>query len=335
MEYLPDLLASIFGQTFGDVAVRVIDNGSTDGVGEFLREKYPQVTIIRNMKNLGFSPAHNQGMRYAIDKFPTGELDRHYVLVTNPDVVMTPTFLERLVADADLHPEAGSFGGKLLKAFGENLNDETLKETVNSDLIDSTGLRANRRRCVAERGAGEMDQGQYDADREVFGVSGALALYRASALQDVKIGDEFFDEDFFAYKEDVDLAWRLRSRGWTSRYAPEAVAHHYRGMYGKERMSLFERVRNRRKKSPLRSYYSTRNHWCLLFKNLSLTDWLLAWPWMGGAEAARFVYVCLFETRNVRAFFEALSWTPRMWKKRRWIMKHRTVKGKELRKWFV
>jgi GT2 family glycosyltransferase len=335
MEYLPDLLTSVFQQTFGDFSVCIINNGSTDGVETFLRETYPQVTVMHNAKNIGFSPAHNQGMRSAIDTFPSDALDRHHVLVTNPDIIMAPTFLEKIVAEADRHPEAGSLGGKLLKAFVENLNDETFQETARADLMDSTGLRADRRYCVAERGAGEMDTGKYDEEREVFGISGALVLYRASALVDTKIDDEFFDEDFFAYKEDVDLAWRLRSRGWASRYVPEAVAHHYRGMYGKERMGLFELLRNRQKKSARRSYYSTRNHWCLLMKNLSFTDWLRAWPWIASMEGARFVYVCLFEPRNIGAFFQALSWAPRMWKKRRWIMKHRRVGRKELRRWFV
>ncbi len=335
MEYIPDLMRSLEAQTFRDFAVRVIDNGSTDGVADFLREHYPQVMVIRNVKNLGFSPAHNQGIRYAIDKWAPEERVHSYVLLTNPDIVMTPTFLERIVAEADAHPEAGSLGGKLLKAFGENLNDEALQETVNSDLLDSTGLKANRKRVFVERGAGEMDNGQYDELREVLGVSGALALYRASALEDVNTTGEYLDEDFFAYKEDVDIAWRLQERGWTSRYVPEAIAYHYRGMYGKEKMGLLELVRNRRKKSLRRSYYSTRNHWCMLVKNMSVGDWLLSWPWVVPMETARFVYVCLFEPRNARAFAVAVAWMPRMWKKRAAIMRGRKVPASELRKWFV
>ncbi len=335
MEYLPDLLASVFAQTFGDFTVRVVDNASTDGVVEFLRDRYPQVMLIRNANNLGFSSAHNQAIRFAMDRLPEAERPHAYILVTNPDVVMTPTCLERLLAEADQHPKAGSLGGKLLRAFGENLHDETLKEKVNSELIDSTGFRADRRRVFAERGAGEVDRGQYDEKRDVFGISGALALYRASALQDVKIGEEYFDEDFFAYKEDVDVAWRLLSRGWMSRYVPEAVAYHYRGMYGKERAGLLELIRNRRKKSSLRSFYSTRNHEWLLFKNLTVLDWLLAFPWIAGMETARFIYVCLFESANLRAFGEALAKLPKMWRKRCWIMKKRKVNGRELRQWFL
>ena len=70
MEYLPDLMRSIFDQTYQDFSVRIIDNASVDHVGEFMRENYPQVTVIRNTRNLGFGGAHNQGIRYAIDKWP-------------------------------------------------------------------------------------------------------------------------------------------------------------------------------------------------------------------------------------------------------------------------
>ncbi len=77
-----------------------------------------------------------------------------------------------------------------------------------------------------------MDNGQYAEAERVFGLSGALVMYRATALQAVRFEDEFFDHDFFAYKEDVDLAWRLQHLGWDAWYEPRAIAHHYRGMYG-------------------------------------------------------------------------------------------------------
>lgn len=334
MEYLPDLLRSVFAQTCQDFVVRIIDNASNDGVAEFIRENYPQVTLIRNTRNLGFGAAHNQGIRYAIDKWPREELGSCYVLVTNPDAILTPGFLETLLREADARSGDGSFGGKLLRAFGENLSDDALKDTVHSELIDSTGLRATKSRWFSERGAGELDEGQYDQDRDVFGASGALCLYRASALEDTRLGDEFFDPDFFAYKEDIDLAWRLQERGWASRYVPEAVAYHYRGMYGKERMGFIERMKNRRSKSRRRSFYSTRNHWGMLFKNVSFAEFLLNAPWIASAEAARVFYVFLLEWTTLPAIFEMIRWLPLMWRKRRFVLKHRTVGRRELGKWF-
>src|SRR3989338_6029367 len=161
MRYLPDLFRSLFAQTFRDFSVLVIDNGSDDGIEPWLQANYPTVTFIRNARNLGFAPAHNQGIRYALDHWKGEDLSQCFVLVTNPDIIFSPDYLERLMADAATHPEAASFGGKLLRAFGENLQDEVLQETVKSDVFDSTGLAASRARAFGDRGAGEGDKGQY------------------------------------------------------------------------------------------------------------------------------------------------------------------------------
>ncbi len=317
MAYLPDLLASLQNQTCRDFRVLIIDNASTDNITRFLREEYPEVAYLRNARNMGFASAHNQGIRYAMECWGEGEWGDRFVLVTNPDTILEPDCLERLVAAARAYPHTASFTPKLLRAHVSDPHDVAMRAVIKTNELDSTGLVGQRSRVFADRGAGEEDRGQYDDKQDVFGVSGALALYRASALRDAKIGDEYFDNDFFCYKEDVDLAWRLRSLGFEARFVPEARAYHYRGMYGKEKMGLLERIKNRRGKSRVRSYYSTRNHWSMLMKNEHGADALLSFPWIAGHELARFLYVVLFETKNVPAFFEAISRAPRMWRKRR------------------
>ncbi len=334
MVFIPDLLRSIYASRFTDFNVLFIDNGSVDGVETYVREHFPQVTILRNARNLGFSPAHNQAVRYALERWGNEQLEDRFILATNPDVIMTPTFLEEMVKGAEAHPEAGSFGGKLLRAYTENGGDESLKEIVRSERIDSTALAAHRNRTVTDRGAGELDAGQYDQEEEVFGVTAALSMYRASALQDVRYRDEFFDQDFYLYKEDVDLAWRLRTQGWAAWYLPLAVAYHYRGAYGKEKMGWFERIKNRRGKSMMRNYYSTRNHWLMLFKNERLVNVLFAWPWILWFELRRFVYVLLFEPRNMFASVAAVGLLPKMWKKRRFHLEQKRTTAKQMRAWF-
>jgi GT2 family glycosyltransferase len=332
---LPDLFESIENQTYKDFVVRVVDNASSDGAEKWLREKYPTVTVIRNARNLGFSAAHNQAIKFAIDHWSGEDLNHCYCLTINPDVVLRPTCLEELIKAAEEHPEAASFAPKLLRTFRDSGTDEVLREHTDSDLIDSTGLRGNRFRWFYERGAGELDKGQYDAAREIFGTSGALALYRFSALEDVKMTKgEYFDEDFFAYKEDIDLAWRLRGRGWEGRFVPKAAAYHARGMYGRERAGIFERISNRRKKSKLRSFYSTRNHWWMLFKNMSLVDYLLALVWIKPAEAGRFFFLCFFEPSNCRALGQFLAGLPKMRRKRREILSRRNVPRRWISQWF-
>jgi len=335
MRFLPDLLESIMGQTYKDFNVLIIDNASTDGVEAFLREQYPEITFLRNARNLGFSQAHNQGIRYAIEHWPAQELQDRFVLLTNPDVVLTETFLSELIVGTKAHPEVGSFGGKLLRAFGENQADELFKEVVRSDRIDSVGLNPHKNRTVTDRGAGELDEGQYDEGELVFGISGALALFRASALLEVRYEDEVLDHDFFAYKEDVDLAWRLQHAGWDSLYLPSAVAYHYRGMYGPEKSGFWERIHHRRTKSSLRNFFSTRNHWLMLMKNLKFVNLLLALPWILFQETGRLVYVVFLEKGGIRAVKEALMLLPKMWKKRRFMLKRTKRSAKDVRKWFL
>lgn len=335
LRYLPELLRSVEAQTFRDFQALVVDNASSDGTEAYVRGHHPGVAYLRNARNLGFAAAHNQGIRYAMARWGEDVRPMRYVLVANPDVILAPDFLERLVAAADAHPEAGSLGGKLLRASVERLEDEDVRETVKSDLIDSTGLRPRRGRSVADRGAGEMDQGQYDGDTDVFGVSGALALYRASALEDAKAGEEYFDADFFAYKEDVDLAWRLRLLGWGARYVPEARAHHHRGLGGTENVSLWKRFLARRGRSRVRSFHSARNHWWMLFKDELALNGLLALPWIACREAAHALALAAFEPRTLAAFPAALAGLPRMWRKRRSMMRRRKASAAQMRRWFA
>ncbi len=334
MQFIPDLMKSIMAQTYQDFNVLVIDNGSSDGVEMFLREHYPDVVLIRNVRNLGFAPAQNQGIRYAVEHWPSSDAKDQFVLVTNPDIIFTPTYLEELMVEVHTHPEVGSLGGKLLRAFGENLADEVMKETVLSDRFDSTGLNPHRNFTVTDRGAGELDQGQYDTQEKIFGVSGALVLYRGQALIDARYKDEFFDHDFFAYKEDVDLAWRLQQLGWDALYVPQAKAYHYRGMYGAEKNGLFEKLKNWRRKSSIRNYYSTRNQWLTLMKNVQFVNGLLALPWVLPYELARFVYVLFFD-KGLRAFLDAGHLVPVMLAKRSATRAKSKRSATEIQKWFM
>lgn len=343
LRYLPALFASLGAQTFQDFSVTVVDNASTDGVLDWLRAEYPQVATLRNTRNLGFARGHNQAIALSrarwsrqVDK-PTdrsvGLSDaRRYVLVTNPDLVLAPDFLERLVVTADSHPEVGSFGGKLLRIVAERAGD-VLVEPRKTTTIDSTGLKIARSRRVVERGAGEEDTGQY-ADGPVFGISGALALYRMTALDDIKFDDEYFDDVFFAYKEDVDLAWRMQLRGWGSWYEPRALAYHYRAAVGSERRTPWTALRERRRKSSFVNFLSTRNHLLLLFKNDDIANRLRHLPWILIYEFGRLILVLFTEPGTLKAYFAALRLFPRMRSKRSFAFSIRKTSPHDLRKWF-
>jgi len=330
MKYLPEALASIYGQTYRDFFVLVIDNGSGDGTPEFVRRNYPQAGVLRNFKNLGFARAHNQGIVYAKTHLNSAGGDK-MVLVTNPDILLEPDFLEKLAAEMDRRPDAGSAGGKLLKVHQEG---GEVKEAVRTNVIDSTGLQLTRARRAYDRGAGELDKGGPDRTEEVFGVSGAVALYRLEALEDAAYGGEYFDEDFFAYKEDIDLAWRLRLRGWPALYVPAARAYHYRTAAGRVRASWREIILGRRDRSKRVNFLSYRNHLLLLLKNEQALNYLLHWPLIWLYEFQKFVFILFREPSTLGAWFSYLRLAPRMLAKRRLIQSRRQVRAGDVRKWF-
>lgn len=334
MRFLPDALASIFAQTYRDIQVVIVDNASTDGVEEFLRNEYPQVIFLRNFKNLGFARAHNMAIELAESLWAKqGDVGERFVLVTNPDIILTPNYLETILAETEAHPEAGSFGGMLYKVF-EKFDGE-MRESIRSNMIDTTGIKLFKTGRIVERGAGEENHGQFGKQEEVFGFSGALGFYRLNALKDVAVNGEIFDDAFFAYKEDVDLAWRLRRRGWRAWYVPEATAYHYRGAYGSEKRSFLQAWRERRNKSSIVNKLSYRNHVWLMTKNMDTSTFFLYAPFLLPYEVLKFCYLVIFECGTFSAFFEAMGGMGNMLKKRRFIMKNRKVTARDIRAWFA
>ncbi len=326
--YIAECLDALAQQTFTDFSVMVIDNGSGDGTVKLVRSEYPTVAVLENFRNLGFSKANNQGIKLSKSE---------YVLVMNPDVVLEPDFLEQLVACADSHPEAASFGGKVLKLGTQAIDhdDESgLRESVKSEIIDTAGLVLYKSRRAMNRGENEKDQKQYDRAVEVFGISGACVLYRRTLLNEVVVKNEYFDEDFFAYKEDVDLAWRLQLYGFTAWYTPQAVCYHHRG-YGLTGSEPRQVARHRKAVSKLLRSLSFRNHHLTLIKNDQLANVLVALPWLILWELKILGYALLFERfqwKSIGSFFRLL---PKMFLKRSVIMAHRKRTTVEMRKWIV
>ncbi len=209
LHFLKDCLESIQSQRYANIEINIIDNHSTDGSFEWVAKQHPGLRVIRNEFNEGFSRAHNQAMRIS-----SGE----YILPLNFDIILTPQFVEEMVKTIEMAPDIGMVSGNLY----------ALRKGEHPKIIDSTGITM-KGMFPADRGQNQVDHGQYNEMEYIFGPSGAAPLYRRAMLEDIAIGGEYFDEDYYLYVEDVDLCWRAQLCGWKALYTPRAVAFHKRG----------------------------------------------------------------------------------------------------------
>ncbi|KQX74271.1 glycosyltransferase family 2 protein [Aeromicrobium sp. Root472D3] len=186
--------------------VVVVDNASTDGSISKVRFAFPSVHIIENSTNRGYAGGVNPGVQWALGRGFT------YVGVFNDDAVAQRGWLQELATTLAQRPDVGVATSKVLSADGTRLDSA-------GDCFTTWGL-------AFPRGRGEVDDGRYDSPTDVFGASGAACLFRADTLRAVGL----FDEDFFAYFEDIDLSFRIRHAGWQITYCPKARVHHVMGM---------------------------------------------------------------------------------------------------------
>ncbi|MBI3956662.1 MAG: glycosyltransferase family 2 protein [Candidatus Kerfeldbacteria bacterium] len=305
-----DFCRTLRSQPYQDYLLLVIDNASSDETVQIVKQCFPRAALIQNDHNLGFSKAHNQGI---------AATENELVAVVNPDIRFTSSSLAPLLKRMSDDLRLGSIGPKLLKSGGS------------SGIIDSAGIIAKRTRQFINRGENETDTGQYDRPEDVFGISGAFVLLRRRALDAVRIGSEYFDEDFFAYKEDIDLAWRLRLAGWRNGYEPNAVAFHERTARHQRTRTIL--LRGRQKPQHIRAL-SYRNHLLLLAKNDRARDWFLPLPQVAIYEIGKFIYTLFREPGTTRGALEALRLLPRILKKRA-VVKQQTVIPPSIRsQWF-
>jgi GT2 family glycosyltransferase len=278
-------LESLCSQTFKDFTIHILDNASVDGTLKII-EPFDVEYVLRSPVNSGFCKAHNDlARRFASE----------YVLFLNPDTIAAPSFIDELVHALDGRPDAASASGKLLRLDGKT--------------IDSTGIIMLREQRHLDRGADQPDSGQFDKPEDIFGPSGAAAMYRRAALDDVAIDGRYFDEDFFAYREDADLAWRCRLLGWNSIYVPAAVARHRRRVTPERRSQLPKAI----------NYHSVKNRFLLRINNMTgrlyRRDF---WP-ITRRDLAVIGFVLLREWSSIPALFYILRRLPALLHKRRGI----------------
>lgn len=329
--YLPELFAAIRSQTHKDYSVRILDNGNPDGEAlQYIMQNEPHWLAVRNTKNVGFACGHNQLTRLAMERY-AGDPVEHAILIASSEMDWNPTMLEELVKVLEEHPDVDAVQPKIFRAYSERGDVES--DSVKSDILDSTGMVMKRGWRTADRGAGEMDKGQYDEKTDIFGPAGTLFLVRARALREVMIDDEVFDGEFFLYREDADFAMRFRRAGHRTMFAPAARAHHYRGMFGADQQSLWQRFRNRKMRRPSAAALATRNQLWVLFKNLTIGEVLRSSFWIFLYDGTRALYGMIAEPETRRALVRMPLMLPSMFRKRQAVKAMARTSMRELRQY--
>jgi GT2 family glycosyltransferase len=286
-------LPALTEQTYRDFEVIVVDNGSTDGTVAYIVSEWPGIRVVALSRNAGFAGAVNAGIAHAAAAL---------VALVNNDVELDRNWLAELVGAADRFPDAGSLASKIL-----HYHHRAIIATI-ADCMTAAG-------DPFWKGSGEEDLGQYDEVSRVFSACAAAALYRREAFARVGV----FDEDFFAYLEDVDWGFRAQIQGYECWAIPTAVAYHVGGATSSS-------------VSHVRSALLARNAVWLVVKNLPATLLVRNAHRIAFLNARRFYRLACRQSGTIAigAFVQCTRGIPRMVRKRQATYRRRRVDDAQL-----
>ena len=278
-QYLERCLTALFASVSDQIDVILVDNGSTDDSREWVATHFPQVQIIALPVNTGFAVANNLGIRAT---------SAPYVVLLNNDTEVQTGWLDALLNVAESDQTIGMCAPRVVLADLDNT-------------IDSAGIRIDIWGFAWQIGHNQPDGAAFQVPQDVFGPSGAAALYRRAMLDQIGL----LDEDFESYYEDVDLAWRAQQAGWRCRYVPQAKVLHVHSATS-------------RRQPEHKLYLTTRNRWWSLIKNYPLPRLWLMFPLIAIADGISLIRA-LWQYRSLiplKARRDALIGLQGMWAKR-------------------
>jgi len=311
-KYLGNCLSSLEKQTYPNYEIILVDDGSTDGSVEFVRENFPSVMLITNDKpDLGSAACANIGIEAS-----SGE----YIAIIDVDTVAEPDWLENLVNVIESGDDIGMCGSKLLNYYDHKI-------------IDFAGELIYKDFSFIGRGLNELDVGQYDKVEEIFGPMAAAALYRKAMLDEIGL----FDSDYYTYPDDFDLAWRGRIAGWKCMFVPTAKVYHVHSAIGGTG-------------SLTKAYHLEKNRVLMMIKNAPMDKVILSVPYTliryftlarglkskkgSAAKMAKSFSKKEMISTLIKAWIHALFEIPRELKKRQKVQSTRKVSRTEMERWF-
>ncbi len=246
--YLRECLQSIYRSTKEiNFEITVVDNNSTDGSVDMVKSEFLGVKLIENCQNLGFAKATNQGLR---------ENKGRYVLLLNPDTIVLPNALDRMVEFMEANFHAGALGCKLLYPDGRLQPSCRSFPTLTTAFFENTGLEKLflRNRIIGRHRIGHWD---YNDIREVDQPMGSALMVRREAITQAGL----MDEQFHMYYEDVDWCFRIKKRGWKIYFIPLAQIIHYGGQSAWPNMPKMKIQRYKSRHKFFRKHYGILPEW--------------------------------------------------------------------------
>lgn len=325
-KHLKDCFDSLVAQTRDNFKIIFVDNGSEDDSVDFLEENYSEIfadrlEIVKLETNTGFAKGYNIGIEKALADEKIGN-----VIILNNDTKLDERCFEALENCAKKYPRAGSIQPKVLNFFDQSK-------------IDCAGILLSADGVATNRGYGEKDGGKFDGEIEIFGANGTASLFTRAALEETRINaGEYFDNSFFAYYEDADLAWRMRLAGFRSYFCPGAKVFHVHSATA-DKISGFK------------AYYLNRNRFFTLIKNYSAFRLALIFPVLTPIRYLFLLfYVIMKKGRKgeeiagqkktavakeiLHSWGSVLANLPELLGKRRIVRRNKKVRNEEIRRWF-
>jgi GT2 family glycosyltransferase len=238
-KYLPYFLPSLKNQSFKDFSIIVFDNTEIEENEnvKYIRENYPEIKIMRTGENLGFGRSYNKMIEKA------KEIGAKYFLAINPDMILEPDAVKKMAETMDNNSNLGSVSPKVLKwRFEDN---------VKTNIIDTCGVLLKPGLRFVNAGEGQKD---WNNLIKILGPAGTVAIYRMNALEKVKEDDKYFDELMFMYKEDCDLAYRLKLAGFKSKCVSDAIVYHDRSASAKGESDIGIALNRRNKNKQVKKW---------------------------------------------------------------------------------
>ncbi len=306
IDILRDCLNSLYKNEFTDFETVLIDNGSSDGSPEYVKENFPQVRLIENEVNLGYAGACNQGMELSESEF---------ILLLNNDTVLPENFLTEMIETIEGDKMIGMVQPKIISIQDKRFFDYSGGAGGEMDIFGYPFARGRIFDTV------EKDKGQYsNLGNEVFWTSGCALLVRKSVINEIGL----LDEDFFAHQEEIDLNWRAQLAGYKNVVTHKTFIYHYSG--------YTLRSDNQRK-----MYLNHRNNLIMMVKNYSLPLLFLLFPLRILFEMTTVMAdAAMWDGKRARAVLQALYFlliNPLfIWKKRRSVQKLRKVSDRAILK---